>query len=118
MSCTPQPGPTMTVKYGNDKSYPIRATSSDGTSKNMTGYTLVFTVAPTTQTDVYLIEKTPALSTPTQPVKGTLVLTAEDTTIDPGKYLYDSSLWKDGLKESSQIGDFVVEPVLNTDTTP
>lgn len=118
MTCQTTTGPSMSIPYGNDKSWAIRATNPDGTDKNMTGYTLIFTVAKKTQSTEYLIEKTVSLSTPTQPIKGYLALSKADTAITPGKYVYDSSLWKDGLKQSSSVGTFSVDDVTNTDLIP
>jgi len=51
MACTTSNGVTISVPYGNDKTWSIYATNPDGTSKDMTGYTLVFTVAASEQTD-------------------------------------------------------------------
>jgi len=117
MACTTSNGVTISVPYGNDKTWSIYATNPDGTSKDMTGYTLVFTVAASEQTDTYLIQKTVTFATPTAPIKGYLTLTASDLTEPPGNYKYDKALFKDDLKQSSEIGDFVIEEVINTDPT-
>lgn len=115
MACIDVRGATLTVPQGNDKTWAITATNPDGTSKDMTSYTLVFTVgdAPT-----YDIQKTATLDTPLAPVKGHLVLTASDLNIPVGTYRYDYALWKDGLKQSSYVGDFIVSQVVNVDSTP
>lgn len=41
MACIDVRGATLTVPQGNDKTWAITATNPDGTSKDMTGYTLV-----------------------------------------------------------------------------
>lgn len=115
MVCTVTQGPTITVPQGNDKTWEIRATNPDGSSKDMTGYTLVFTVSGG---DPYLIQKTAVLDTPTEPIKGTLTLTAEELDHPVGKYEYDKTLFKDGLKQSSEIGIFEIAEVINTDAAP
>jgi len=121
MTCVQSEGPDIRVPYGNDKTWAIRATNPDGTDKDMTGYTLVFTVAQDSQHDndpEYVIQKTATLDTPTAPVKGHLVLTAAELTELPGKYKYDKALWKSGLKQSSQIGSFYIDEVINTESAP
>ena len=116
MTCEPSKGVTISVPYGNDKTWAIRATNPDGTSKDMTGYTLVITVYEGGNSDVYTFQKTVEFATPTAPIKGYLTLTAEDLTHPYGKYRYDKALFKDGLKQSSEIGDFIINQVINTDT--
>ena len=117
MACKTSTGPTLSVPYGSAKSLPVIATVN-GQDKDLTGYTLVFTVAAAPMSTEYLIKKTAVLDTPTEPVKGHVFLSAEDLSIPPGKYSYDSVLWIGGEKLSSKVGAFIVEPVVNTDTAP
>jgi len=84
----------ITINRGNTFSGTVTVTNADGTAKDITGYTLFFTVKKNSNSDIVtdsdaIISKT--VTSHSDPTGGitTISLTSTDTTINPGTYFYD-----------------------------
>lgn len=87
----------ITINRGNTFSGTVTITNSDGTPKDITGYTLFFTVKKnsnsiTTDDSDAMISKT--VTSHTNPSGGisAIYLSPTDTSLNPGSYIYDIKL--------------------------
>jgi hypothetical protein len=89
----------LTIFRGDTKSYDLTFTSG-GSALNITGYTIFFTVKPKANWDdtldtSALIQKNVTSHTNAAGGLSEVLLSATDTNIEPGVYMYDMQL-KDG----------------------
>lgn len=99
--------PTLRIIRGDDTTLITTVLDTDGTAKDITGYTVYFTAKPIPDTDVtdaeaVITKKVTSLADPTNGIVH-IVLSAADTTVTPGKYSYDYQLKDPSGKITSTI---------------
>lgn len=105
---------SITLIRADDATYDVTIVDEDGEVVDITGFTIKFTVRENPLDSIGVISKTTSSGISlTDPTNGVcrITITSADSTIDPGRYIYDVEVTNlSGKKTTVIIDSFIIKP--------